>query len=169
LPASAEKFSLAIIGNERGKKLKKESLIQISLGVVLVLVSGCRTLDQMSQEGPPAYDKVHVYDQPYDFTYLRALEALNTFNDWILEETDKEKGLIVVRNTQYSHLFDKDKWVARFHVRRVDRMHTSVELDPVSQKLPQAREFMESLDKMIRLASAIKQEKISVAVPQTPV
>ena len=61
-------------------------ILMLSLGLV-----GCNTVGKML----PPNDRVLVYPLPYDLTYLRTMEILDTTSDWQLEETDKEKGTIV--------------------------------------------------------------------------
>ena len=108
------------------------------------------------EQAVPVYDRVLVYDRPYDYTFLKTIEALNTFPEWVLEETDKNKGLIVVRNTQYGHLFDKDKWVARFNIRRLDKRKTSVSLDLSSQHVEQGGEFLNRIDEVVNISSSME-------------
>ncbi|MBI4395198.1 MAG: hypothetical protein HY583_03265 [Candidatus Omnitrophica bacterium] len=123
------------------------------IAAVLVL-SGCAT----EAKDFPAYDQELVYDKSYDYTYLKVLEALNTFPGWILEETDKVKGLIVIRNTEYGHLFDRDKWVAHFTVKSLGRKKTSVFLQPSSQRLEQGGEFLKRIDDVMLASLAVKGE-----------
>lgn len=112
----------------------------------------------------PKYDQVLVYDRPYDYTYLKTLEALNTLPGWVLDETDKNVGLIVMRNVQYGHLFDRDKWVARFTVKSLGRKKTSVELAPTSQKLTQGGDLLKRIDDVMQAAQAGKNAQEVSAV-----
>ena len=59
---------------------------------ILMVVTGCSWSGKSIEA--PRYDRVLVYERPYDYTYLRTLEALNTFPDWVLQDTDKEKRFI---------------------------------------------------------------------------
>ena len=127
----------------------------------LAFVIGCTTMDPH----PVRYDQVLVYDTPYDYTYLRTLEAVNTFSDWVLEETDKEKGLIVLRNTQYGHLFDRDKVSARFVVTRVSQSQTSVALEPDSQQIQQGKKLLDQIDAMIKATMATRRKKETAPAP----
>lgn len=124
-----------------------------TVGFILILVffSGCLTSWDLSKDKKdyPRYDKVLVFDRPFDVTYLRTVEALNNMPGWVLEETDKEKGLIVLHNREYGHAFDKDKRVARFILKRVSRDQTSVELDTSSQRLEEGGELLERVAQMI--------------------
>ncbi|HOW87876.1 MAG TPA: hypothetical protein P5561_01380 [Candidatus Omnitrophota bacterium] len=104
--------------------------------IVLILVLGlgligCNTVGEVF----PPNDQVLVYPLPYDLTYLRTLETLEDYPDWQVSETDKEKGLIRVRDINYSRLDDSDLRSVAFTVKRVDRGTTSVSIAPESQKV----------------------------------
>ncbi len=133
---------------------------QAAVGFIIALVffSGCLMPWNIRRDGKeyPRYDQVLVYNRPYDVTYLRTLEALNNISGWVLQETDKEKGLIVLRNREYGHAFDKDKRVARVILKRVSREQTSVELDTPSQRLEEGGELLESIDRMMVATSPRK-------------
>ena len=83
----------------------------------------------------PAHDEVLIYSLPFDLVYLRTLEALELDPDWDLEETEKEKGTIRVRNVNFTQFADQDKRTAVFLVKRISRGKTSVELAPESQRV----------------------------------
>lgn len=121
-------------------------LASVCILLIPVFLGSCSSIEKY-----PRYDKVLVYQQPYDFTYLRVLEALNSFPNWILQDTDKEKGIIEIQNTEFAHLFDRDKAHARFIVARVAQNETTVSLDPDSQKLEKGGEFLERIDKYMHL------------------
>ena len=113
---------------------------------VLVLIlglslAGCNTVGKVL----PPNDEVLVYKLPYDLTYLRTMEALNSVENWELEETDKERGSIRVRDTNYSRLDDSDMRVIVFLVKRVDRGTTSVSIDPESQKVFGGKKLLEAI------------------------
>jgi hypothetical protein len=105
-----------------------------SIALILVLSLGFSACNTVGKALPPN-DEVLVYQLPYDLTYLRTMEALDGRGSWQLEETDKEKGIISVRDTNYSRLDDSDKRVITFQVKRLDRGVTSVSIDPKSQKV----------------------------------
>jgi len=108
-----------------------KNLVAVFMIMFLVSgLSGCATAKKVL----PLHNEVLTYELPYDLTYLRTLDALNAQSGWLLEETDKEKGLIRVRNIEFSRLDDKDLRVLTFHIKRVDRSHTSVALAPESQR-----------------------------------
>ncbi|MFH1799771.1 MAG: hypothetical protein ABH891_02825 [Candidatus Omnitrophota bacterium] len=113
---------------------------------VLILIlglglAGCNTVGEVL----PPNDEVLVYKLPYDLTYLRAMDALNIVENWQLEETDKEAGLIRVRDMNYSRLDDSDLRVITFVVKRVDRETTSVSIDPKSQKVFGGKKLLEAI------------------------
>ncbi|MBI1977908.1 MAG: hypothetical protein HYS55_04065 [Candidatus Omnitrophica bacterium] len=126
------------------------------LSIIFVFVTAAVLASCASTKEYPKYDQVLVYDRPYDYTYLKTLEALNTLPGWVLEETDKNVGLIVVRNVEYGHLFDRDKWVAKFIVKSLGRKKTSVELAPTSQKLTQGGDLLKRIDDVMQAAQAAK-------------
>ena len=106
--------------------------------------TGCNTVGEVL----PSNDEVLVYKLPYDLTYLRTMEALNSVENWQLEETDKERGMISVRDTNYSRLDDSDLRVITFVVKRVDRGTTSVSIspdNPKSQKVFGGKKLLETI------------------------
>lgn len=97
----------------------------LSLGLV-----GC---SGKSKSLLPVHDEVLVYALPLDLTYLRTVEAVNAHPDWEVDYTDKEKGLIVLRNMRYSSFADADLRTAVLVLKRVGPRETSVQFDPQSQ------------------------------------
>lgn len=97
----------------------------------------------------PLHDEVLLYDLPFDLTYLRTMEALESHPDWELETTDKEKGLIMVRNINYSQFSDADKRRAVFWIKRVSRRETSVRLAPESQHVIGGDKLLELIAKHV--------------------
>lgn len=127
------------------------SSLNKSLLIVLMiagLTAGCKTWHSEVKEVPP-FERTLVFDRPYDVTFLKTMEALNTFPDWLLQETNKEQGLIVLRNQQYGHVFDRDKGIARFMLRRVNRKQTSVTLDPSSQEMGKGEFLLDRIRQMV--------------------
>ncbi len=98
----------------------------------LILAPGCAS---QKEKILPVHDEVLIYPLSYDVTYLRTIEALEAIGDWELEETEKEKGTIQVRNINFSGLDDSDKRIAVIIVKRVSRNKTSVEFAPDSQQV----------------------------------
>ena len=117
-------------------KLFSRIVLILMLGLSL---AGCNTVGKVL----PPNDEVLTYKLPYDLTYLRTLDALNSAGTWELEETDKEMGWIRVRDTNYSSLDDSDMRVITFVVKRVDRGTTSVSIDPASQKVFGGKKLLE--------------------------
>lgn len=81
----------------------------------------------------PTNDEVLIYELPFDLTFLRTMEALDSHPDWELEETEKEKGIIRVRNIAFSSLIDADQRLISFSVKRIGREETSISIVVYSQ------------------------------------
>jgi len=96
-------------------------------------------------------DEVFVFNKPYDFTFLRVLDAINDTHYWSLYGTDKEKGIITVWNQKFTDLFDADKQFVTFLVRRVERHKTSVQIAPQSQYVTGSGELLRSIDRVLSL------------------
>jgi uncharacterized lipoprotein len=127
--------------------------------IFLAFISGCAAIKEY-----PKYDQVLTYDKPFDFTFLRTLEALNTVAGWTLEETDKNKGVIVLRNVEYGSLFDRDKWLVRFNVVSLGRKKTSVSIDPSYQRNSMGGELLERIDQIMKMSASLKGEERAVAL-----
>jgi len=112
--------------------------------LVMILGLGLAGCNSVGEVLPPN-DGVLTYKLPYDLTYLRTLETLSSTGSWQLEETDKERGLISVRDTNYSRLDDSDLRKITFMVKRVDRETTSVSIDPKSQKIFGGKTLLEAV------------------------
>lgn len=97
----------------------------------------------------PVHDEVLVYQLPYDLTYLRVLDSLQTLPDWELEVTDKEAGFVRVRNMNYGGLDDADKRTATFLIKRINLGETSVELAPESQQVIGVGDLMKAVGKYL--------------------
>jgi len=106
---------------------------------------GCNTVGEVL----PPNDEVLIFKLPYDLTYLRTMEALDGKGYWQLEETDKEKGIISVRDTNYSRLDDSDLRVITFWVKRVDRGTTSVAIEPKSQKVFGGQKLLDAIGEVL--------------------
>ncbi len=94
--------------------------------VTLVLLAGCGIFEKQ----PSIRYMVYTYEQPFDLVYLRAIETLDTNDDWAFSYTDKETGVIALRNMNYENWFGMDRQYVRFVVRHVSQTETSVEIDP---------------------------------------
>lgn len=140
--------------------IMKRLQVFVLLGFIFIaFISSCATSKEY-----PKFDQVLVYDKPYDYTFLRTLEALNTFPGWTLEETDKNKGVIVLRNTEYGNIFDRDRWVVRFNVVSLGRKKTSVAIDPGSQHNSQGGELLQRIDEIMRKLAPLKAEERAIAL-----
>lgn len=91
----------------------------------------------------PVHDEVLAYALPLDLTYLRTVEAVNAHPDWEVDYTDKEKGLIVLRNMRYSSFADADLRTAVLVLKRVGPRETSVQFDPKSQAVRGGDEILD--------------------------
>jgi len=118
---------------------KSRSFFCILLILGMVPATGC----SLNQKLLPAHDEVLIYPLPYDLTYLRTMEALETFSEWAIEETEKEKGILRARNVHYSSLDDADKRLVTLLIKRVSRRETSIALAPESQRVLGAEKIME--------------------------
>lgn len=81
----------------------------------------------------PVHDEVLVYALPFDLVYLRTMEAIEKHPDWRLETTDKEMGIITLKNFRFSSFADADKRTATLLLKRVSKKETSVEFAPESR------------------------------------
>lgn len=110
--------------------------------LVAIALTGCA-----SSKKPllPAHDEVLVYPLAYDLTFLKTMEALMSIPGWDMEITDKESGLIRVRNIDYTGLDDSDQRLATFVLKRVARGETSIELEKGSQQVFGVKDLMKAI------------------------
>ena len=104
------------------------NVLILGLGICL---AGCAAQNKVL----PLHDEVLTFKLPYDLTYLRTEEALERVDGWELQLTEKEKGVIVVRNISYSSGDDADRREATIWVKRIGPRATSVQLAPESQRV----------------------------------
>jgi hypothetical protein len=124
----------------------KMSLLTIStLLSALLVMGGCATGEKLL----PKIDEVLIYPLPFDLTYLRTVEALEQHPDWELEETEKEKGVITVRNTAYGQFGDADKRHIVFDLRRISGEKTSVSIAPRYQQVLGGGELLKLIAKYL--------------------
>ena len=81
----------------------------------------------------PVHDEVVTVSLPMDLTYLKTLEAVQKHPDWEIDYTEKEQGLIHLRNLRYSSFADADLRTATLVLKRIGPRETSVQLAPKSQ------------------------------------
>lgn len=110
--------------------MKKNNFL-LSVMAFTIFVIGCSTAEKNEL---PVRDEVLHYDLSYDLTFLRVMEALENTHGWELEETEKEKGYIKVRNTDFGRFGDDDKSLVIFEIKRIDRNDTSISIAKVSQR-----------------------------------
>ncbi len=139
--------------------MKRTSSFLILSLMLVAFLSSCASVKEY-----PKFDQVLVYDKPFDFTFLRTLEALNSVQGWALEETDKNKGFITLRNTEYGNLFDRDKWLVKFNVVSLGRKKTSVAIDPDSQRNTKGGDLLKRIDEFMLMSSSLKGEERAVAL-----
>ncbi|MFA6599851.1 MAG: hypothetical protein WC352_08330 [Candidatus Omnitrophota bacterium] len=106
--------------------------------------SGCA-----SRQVVPVHDQVLTYDLAMDLTYLRAIEAIEQVPDWVPDMTDKEKGQMRARNTNYSRFDDSDQRVVMIQLTRIDRNKTSVRLAPESQRVVGGDILLAAIDRSL--------------------
>lgn len=109
-------------------------------GILSLGLAGC---SGKSKSLLPVHDEVLVYALPLDLTYLRTVEAVNAHPDWEVDYTDKEKGLIVLRNMRYSSFADADLRTAVLVLKRVGPRETSVQFDLKSQAVRGGDEILD--------------------------
>lgn len=115
----------------------------LSLGVAL---TGCASAKNKIL---PVYDEVLVYDLPYDLTYLRTIEALENVDGWEIEETEKEKGILVARNLNFSNLADADLRQATILIKRLNRNQTTISLANYSQHVRDGDKLLQRISQYV--------------------
>lgn len=118
----------------------------LMLSIAILFFAGCSTV---SETVLPANDEVLIYELPYDLVYLRAMEALEKVDGWDLEETEKEKGVIIARNNNYGSFADADLRSVKILVTRINRNQTSVELAKDSQHVAGGGDLLESISSYV--------------------
>ena len=114
----------------------------VLFGFLYLGLAGCNT---PSSSVLPVHDEVLVYPLPMDLTFLRTMEAMTAHRDWQIDYTDKEKGLIFLRNLRYSSFADADLRTATLVLKRVGPRETSVELDKKSQSVRGGDEILDAV------------------------
>lgn len=118
------------------------------MGLILSFtLLGCRS---MKDDLKPIHDEIFIFELPFDLTYLRTLEALENVDGWELSDTEKEKGIIRVRNVAYSRLDDADKRIATIVIKRLKRKQTSVALAEPSQRVRGGDELLRQINEFVR-------------------
>lgn len=142
----------------------KKTTYAIILSVIFSLsVTGCAADNQVL----PTHDEVLTYQVPYDLAFLRTIEALESLPDWELSETEKEKGIIRVNNTNFATFDDADKREATFIVKRVNRKETSIALAPYSQQVIGAKDLFKRISQYVGTEADPAPEQPHAAQPVT--
>ena len=118
------------------------NILTLSLGIFFI---GCAAKSKIL----PLHDEVLRFHLPYDLTYLRSTEALERVEGWELESTEKERGIIQVRNINYSSFDDADKRIATLWVKRIGPRETAVQLAPQSQTTLGGGELLERVSQYL--------------------
>ncbi|MBI4115791.1 MAG: hypothetical protein HY447_04350 [Candidatus Omnitrophica bacterium] len=124
------------------------------LGVFSLPLLGCSRASFL-----PSHAEVLVYPLPLDIVYLRTLDAVQAHPEWELEETDKEKGVIVLRNMRYSSFADADMRTATLLVKRVGPKESSIQLDPKSVAVVGGDEILSIVKVYLSREVGIRQGK----------
>ena len=125
--------------------MRKKAIAAMIL--VMIFSTGCFT--SAKKAILPVYDDVLIYPISFDLAYLRTLEALESLPDWELEETEKEKGMIVARNVNFKNFGDQDKRLAVFMIKRLDRSQTSIQLAPHTQSVTGGDDLLKQVSKYV--------------------
>ncbi len=122
------------------------------LSLSLIALGGCVGLSA----GLAVHDEVLVYPLPYDLAYLRTYEAVDTHPDWEPEVTDKENGVILLRNIRYSKFAQASQRTVKLLVKRIRYGETSVELAPESQKVIGGDELLALIKQHLSRQAALR-------------
>lgn len=129
--------------------------MRLSLALFLFLALSGMTMSGCSSTKKavlPVNDDILIYSLPFDLTYLRTMDALQNVPNWELEETEKEQGIIKVRNINYGAWNDADKRLIIVLIKSLDSNKTSVQLAPESQSI------LGGDDLLKQIAAALKRE-----------
>ena len=127
--------------------------------ILLVMASGFYGCKKSSVL--PSWDEVLVYPLPYDLTYLRTMEAVDSHPDWELDYTEKEAGIIKIHNQRYSSFADADLRYATLMVKRLEHNKSSVEFAPESQAVVGG-------DEILKLIKKTLSDEVLARTPKAP-
>jgi hypothetical protein len=94
-----------------------------------------------------------------DLTYLRTLEAVQAHPEWELDTTDKENGIISIRNLRYSSFVDADRRRATLILKQVGARETSVQFSSESQRVFGGKEIMSLIKQYLDREVATRPKK----------
>lgn len=103
---------------------------------------GCKTVEKAVL---PGHSEVLIYNLPYDLTYLRTLEALQTVKDWELRLTEKERGILRVYCQAFKAVDGTDEREITFLIKRINRGQTSIQIAPDDQHVPGGGALLEKV------------------------
>ena len=130
----------------------KQALCLMMIALLGLGTFGCRHTEPFIEHN----DEVLIYQLPYDLTYLRTMEALQMHDEWEIEETEKEFGVITVRNIAYGNFGDADKRKIVFNIKSMALGKTSVMIEPEYQHVPGGNKLMELVASYLSRASLAK-------------
>lgn len=81
----------------------------------------------------PVHDEVLTFSIPYDRAFLRTMEAVETHPHWDLEMTDKENGILRIRNYRYTSYADADQRIGTLEIKRLGPRKVSIAFDKDSR------------------------------------
>ena len=132
-------------------KFNKNNILAI---IFLLLFSfGCKREEAVLQP----HDEVLVYSLPMDLAFLRVVEAAEVHPDWEPDWTDKEKGIIHLRNVRYSSFADADRREATLLVQHRGPEGITIQLDPQSQSVVGGDEILNLIRKALSEEAARRQ------------
>lgn len=117
----------------------KKSPIFLAFFLFSISALSCKTTEPFIENN----NEILIYQLPFDLTYLRTLEALQMHDDWEIEETEKEFGIITVRNIAFGTFGDADKRKVVFNIKSTGNRETSVSIDPQYQRVPGGNKLLE--------------------------
>jgi hypothetical protein len=126
-----------------GIRFKGSAKAWLAVSMGLLILTSC------SPRGLLRTDQVFVYNRALDYVYLRCFEAVDSVPFWTIYETDKENGRVSAWNSKYGSLFDADRRVVTFQLKRVSRTQTSVELAPKSRSVVGSRALLMRVDQYL--------------------
>lgn len=127
--------------------MRFSSLLIMTFMILGILSPGCASSKKVVL---PVHDDVLIYPLPYDLTYLRTMDALQDIPNWELEETEKEHGIIKVRNINYGAWNDADKRLIIVRVKSLAANQTSVQLAPESQSVIGGDELLKQVSSYLK-------------------
>lgn len=120
--------------------MKRTMVLLVFLAMCCLGGTGCKT---SSSSLLPVHDEILIFPVTMDLAYLRTMEAIQAHPDWELDYTDKEKGLINIKNMRYSSFSDADLRSATLVLKREGPKKTSVQFAKRSQSIRGGEEILD--------------------------